>query len=245
MLGLVVASLAAAYMSTISTHLNWGASYIVDDFYRRFLAPDRDEKHYVTVGRASTVLLIVLAGVVSLWLQNAYQAFQILLQIGAGTGAIFLLRWFWWRVNAWSEIAGMAVSFVVAVYVQFIHPALGFAPVDPAVALLAGVALTTAGWLIVTLITPPTDARTLQAFYDRVQPFAAGWRGAVQLSDEGDRGVSASLLCWFLGCVIVYGALFGAGELLYGRPASGVAGLGIAAAASIGLFRTLPRVRFR
>jgi solute:Na+ symporter, SSS family len=245
MLGLVVASLAAAYMSTISTHLNWGASYIVDDFYRRFLQPDRDEKHYVAIGRASTVLLIVLAGAVSLWLQNAYQAFQILLQIGAGTGSIFLLRWFWWRVNAWSEIAGMAISFLVAVYFQFIHPALGFAPVDPAIALLAGVGLTTIGWLTVTMLTPPTDPRTLQAFYDRVQPFATGWRGAVQLSDNADQGMAASLLCWFLGCVIVYGALFGTGEFLYGRAPTGAIGLGIAAAAAIGLFRTLPRVRFR
>ena len=102
LLGLAVASLAAAYMSTISTHLNWGASYIVDDFYRRFVAPDRSERHYVGVARASTVLLIGLAMIVSLWLENAFQAFQILLQIGAGTGLIFLLRWFWWRINAWS-----------------------------------------------------------------------------------------------------------------------------------------------
>src|SRR5436305_1269539 len=129
--GLMIASLAAAYMSTISTHLNWGASYAVEDCYRRFVAPDKDERHYVWVGRSVTVGLIVLASALSLWLQNSYQAFQILLQIGAGTGLIFLLRWFWWRINAWSEIAGMVISFVVAVYFQFVHSALGIALLSP------------------------------------------------------------------------------------------------------------------
>ncbi|MCZ6856609.1 MAG: Na+:solute symporter, partial [Gemmatimonadetes bacterium] len=130
LLGLAVASLAAAYMSTISTHLNWGASYMVDDVYRRFVAPDKSETHYVTVGRLSTVGLIVMAALVSLWLENALQAFQILLQIGAGTGLIFLLRWFWWRINAWSEISAMIISFIVAVYFQFAHERLGFAPMS-------------------------------------------------------------------------------------------------------------------
>src|SRR5437899_11698023 len=127
----MIASLAAAYMSTISTHLNWGASYAVEDCYRRFVAPHKDERHYVLVGRTVTVGLIALASALSLWLQNSYRAFQILLQIGAGTGLIFLLRWFWWRVNAWSEIAGMAISFVIAVYFQFVHTALGLPALAP------------------------------------------------------------------------------------------------------------------
>src|SRR5258705_10868586 len=152
-LGLMVASLAAAYMSTISTHLNWGASYAVEDCYRRFMAPDKSERHYVTVGRAVTVGLIVLASVVSLWLHNSYQTFQILLEIGAGTGLIFLLRWFWWRVNAWSEIAGMVISFTVALYFQFVPRALGFAPFTPTLQLVAGVAVTTVVWLAVTFAT--------------------------------------------------------------------------------------------
>ena len=135
LLGLVVASLAAAYMSTISTHLNWGASYIVNDFYRRFIAPDRDDRHYVRVARLSTVLLIILAALVSLWLENALQAFQILLQIGAGTGLIFLLRWYWWRINAWSELAAMLISFLVAFYLQFVHVWLGFEPLHPSLAM--------------------------------------------------------------------------------------------------------------
>src|SRR5438094_10043796 len=150
-------------MSTVSTHLNWGASYAVEDCYRRFLAPDEDERHYVWVGRAVTVGLIVLASALSLWLQNSYQAFQILLQIGAGTGSIFLLRWFWWRINAWSEIAGMAISCVVAVYFQFVHRALGLAPPGARVRLVIGVALTSAGRLAVAFPTPPTGRAPPQA----------------------------------------------------------------------------------
>src|SRR2546423_9851352 len=143
----MVASLAAAYMSAISTNLNWGASYAVEDCYRRFVAPHKDERHYVMVGRAVTVGLIVLASALSLWLQNSYQAFQILLQIGAGTGLIFLLRWFWWRINAWSAIAGMVISFVVAVYFQFVHTAPRLATLAPPLQLVVACALTAAGWV--------------------------------------------------------------------------------------------------
>ena len=157
-LGLIVASLAAAYMSTISTHLNWGASYVVDDVYKRFLKPNATDAHYVAVGRAVTVALTLLALLVALALHNAMQAFQILLQIGAGTGLIFLLRWYWWRINAWGEIAAMAISFLVALYFQFVHVRLlGFPPLHPSLALVAGVLITTLGWLLVTFTTPPTD----------------------------------------------------------------------------------------
>jgi len=245
LIGLMIASLAAAYMSTISTHLNWGASYVVEDCYRRFVAPDKDERHYVWVGRAVTVGLIVLASALSLWLQNSYQAFQILLQIGAGTGSIFLLRWFWWRINAWSEIAGMAISFVVAVYFQFVHRALGLAPLAPTVQLVIGVAVTTAGWLAVTFLTPPTDRATLQAFYDRIRPMGPGWEGAVTTrpANPGE-SVTAALLCWFLGCAVIYAVLFGTGYLLYGKSVPGIVCLAAAGAAAWGLFRTLPRVGF-
>jgi solute:Na+ symporter, SSS family len=243
--GLMIASLAAAYMSTISTHLNWGASYAVEDCYRRFVAPDKDERHYVNVGRAVTVGLIVLASALSLWLHNSYQAFQILLQIGAGTGLIFLLRWFWWRINAWSEIAGMAISFGIAVYFQFVHTALGFAPLSPTVQLVTGIAITTIGWLAVTFATPPTDRATLQAFYDRIRPMGPGWQGAVTTGPATPgESVTAAFLCWFLGCVIIYAALFGTGYLLYGKALPGIACLVAAAAAAWGLFRALPRVGF-
>src|SRR5213592_628597 len=245
LLGLMVASLAAAYMSTISTHLNWGASYAVEDCYRRFMAPDKTERHYVMVGRAVTVGLIVLASAVSLWLHNSYQAFQILLQIGAGTGLIFLLRWFWWRINAWSEIAGMGISFVVAVYFQFVHTALGFAPLAPTVQLVIGIAITTVGWLAVTFLTPPTDRATLQAFYDRIRPMGPGWKAAVTTGPANPgESVSAAFLCWFLGVAVIYAALFGTGYLLYGKRVTAIVCLAVAAVAAWGLFRAMRRVGF-
>ena len=251
LLGLVVASLAAAYMSTVSTHLNWGASYIVDDCYRRFVAGDRDEAHYVRVARLSTVGLIALASIVALWLENALQAFQILLQIGAGTGLIFLLRWFWWRINAWSEISAMIISFLVALYFQFVHEAVGFAPLHPAVALVVGVAITTVVWLTVTFLTSPVDRDTLQRFYDRIRPFDRGWRAAVETRGEAegagaDAGgtISAGLLAWALGCLAVYSALFGTGYLLYGRVALGGLFIGLTAVAAVALFRVVPKVGF-
>ncbi len=243
LLGLVVASLAAAYMSTISTHLNWGASYIVDDVYKRFIAPDRDERHYVRMARLSTVLLILLAGIVSLWLRNALQAFQILLQIGAGTGLIFLLRWYWWRISAWSELSAMIISFLVAVYFEFVHEALGFTAVHPSLKLILGVAITTVVWLTVTMLTPPTDKATLQAFYDKIRPFNRGWRGAVRTGPvEGS--LSAAMLSWFLGCVVVYAALFGTGFFLYGQPLYGTVFMVVVVVAAAGIFKSLPRIGF-
>ena len=217
LLGLVVASLAAALMSTLSTHLNWGASYVVDDVYRRFLAPRQSESHYILVARLSTVGLVALAAAAALWLESALQAFQILLQIGAGTGLIFLLRWFWWRINAWSEIVAMVVSFAVAIWFQVVHEALGLQLPSSAAQLLAGVAVTTAAWLGVTMATRPTDPAVLQAFYSRVRPFARGWRRAVQTQPDAPGSVTAALLAWILGCIAVYMALFGTGLALYGR----------------------------
>ena len=245
LLGLVVASLAAAYMSTISTHLNWGASYVVDDLYRRFLEPGRSERHYVWIGRGATIGLIVLASAVGLWLENALQAFQILLQIGAGTGLVFLLRWFWWRINAWSELSAMVVSFLVAVYFQFGHGALGLAPVDPSLQLVLGVAVTTVGWVIVTLLTPPADQATLEDFHRRIRPMGPGWRGAGLEPDPDSGSPSAAFLAWFLGCVVIYGALFGTGYALYGQVGAAMACFASTAAAAVGVMRVLPRIELR
>jgi Na+/proline symporter len=246
LLGLMVASLAAAYMSTIATHLNWGASYVVEDVYKRFWAPDRSERHYVTIGRLATIVLIVLASALSLWLQNAFQAFQIMLQVGAGTGLIYLLRWFWWRINAWTEIAGMLVSFAVALYFQFVHVKLGFAPVSASAQLVIGVGITTVGWLLVTFLTAPTDRATLQSFYDRIHPMGPGWRGGVttRSADPGE-SVTAAFLCWFLGVAVIYTALFGTGYFVYGHPLPGLACAAGTAIAAWGLFRNLPRVGFK
>jgi Na+/proline symporter len=245
LLGLVVASLAAAYMSTVSTHLNWGASYVVDDVYRRFVNPHKSEQYYVAVGRASTILLIVLASIVSLWLENALQAFQILLQIGAGTGLIFLLRWFWWRINAWSEISAMTISFLVAVYFNLVHEALGFDAVHPSLMLIIGVAITTAVWFAVTFLTQPTERDTLQSFYNKIRPYGRGWSRVVDTgSIRGDGSITAAFLCWFLGCLLVYSALFGTGFFIYGNIFWGFACAATVAVAGVALFRTLPKVGF-
>jgi SSS family solute:Na+ symporter len=246
LLGLVVASLAAAYMSTISTHLNWGASYVVDDVYRRFIQPDASELHYVNVGRGVTVALMILAALVALWLKNAMQAFQILLQIGAGTGLIFLLRWYWWRINAWGEIAAMVISFLLAAYLHFGHARLGFAPLHPTAALVIGVIVTTVGWLAVTLLTPPTDRAVLQSFYDKIRPAPAGWRRAVDTSGRGDAGgdIAASFLAWFLGCLFVYATLFATGYLLYGSLDIGLLCAAVAIAAAYGLRQVIPKIGF-
>ena len=246
LLGLVVASLAAAYMSTISTHLNWGASYIVDDFYKRFLNRNDTDKHYVLVGRISTVVLIFFASVVSLWLENAFKAFQILLQIGAGTGLIFLLRWFWCRINAWSEISAMIISFGVALYFQFGYKWLGFQPVDGSVALVIGVAVTTMGWLAVTMFTPATDPRTLQQFYDRIRPMGGGWSKVVDTSRaRPDGDVGGAVAGWFLGCLTIYAAVFGTGYVVYGQTVAAIVSFVVFLAAGAMLMKLIGQVKFR
>lgn len=227
LLGLVIASVIAAVMSTISTHLNWGASYIVNDFYRRFYCKEGDERKLVLAGRISVVLLMTVSALLALLLSNALQAFQILLQIGAGTGLLFLLRWFWYRINAASEIAAMVISFSVAVYFEFIHQSIGLAPLESWQKLLAGVGITTAGWVGTTLLTRPADKATLERFYRTVRPWGKGWRRAV--GDDVVEEVAAdpamqrrwelgpSLLAVFLAMAAIYGALFGTGFWLYGN----------------------------
>ncbi len=252
LLGLAVASLAAAYMSTVSTHLNWGSSYIVDDFYRRFITTSASPKHYVLVARISTVLLVILASVVSLWLENALQAFRILLQIGAGTGLIFLLRWFWWRINAWGEIAAMVISFTVAIWFEFVHEAVGLPLLDPSLRLVIGVAITTIGWIAVMFLTRPADEATLRSFYEKIRPLGPGWRRVVGPDPEPERGpdgrprenLSAAFLAWFLGIVTIYSALFGTGFLLYGKFAPAAVGLAVFVVAGRYLIQIFPRVGF-
>ncbi len=222
-LGLVVASLIAAYMSTSASQLNWGASYVANDFYKRFINQNASEKRIVAVGRISTVLLMVLAVGFALILSNALQAFYILLQIGAGTGLIYILRWFWWRINAYTEIAGMIISFLVALYFEFIHPALGFVELGTSLKLIIGVGVTTAGWLVVTFLTKPTDKETLKKFYKITQAGGPGWknikleipREELPEKTSGDWDVPTGILCMLFGCVAVFSALFAVGKFLY------------------------------
>lgn len=222
-LGLILASLIAAYMSTISTHLNWGSSYLVHDVYRRFIQPSASEKNLVFSGRLVTVVLMFLAAFLALFLENALQAFNILLQIGAGTGLLFILRWFWWRINAWSEITAMMVSFFVAVYFEIIHPSLGFPPLESHIKLMIGVLITTTCWIIVAYITPATSEEVLVKFYEKIQPGGPGWNAIakkVQLKNPSfvlkpKWDVPRGLYGMFLGVLAVYGTLFATGYWLY------------------------------
>ena len=222
LLGLVIASLIAAFMSTISTHLNWGSSYIVNDFYKRFIKTSASEKELVWIGRISTVLLMVVAAIVALFLENAKKAFDIIVLMGAGTGLIFILRWFWWRIKAFSEISALLISFIVAIYFKFIQPGI----VAPHYELLIGVGITTFGWLAVTYLTRPTDNATLMNFYQLIKPHSYGWKPIIQKAIDKKKitdteitivKLPAELLAMFGGIFLVYGALFATGYFLYGQ----------------------------
>jgi len=242
MLGLMVAGLLAAYVSTLSTHLNWGTSYLVHDFYRRFVRSDKDEKHYVLVGRLTSAGLMVLAALFTLVLNNARASFDLLLSVGAGTGLLYLLRWFWWRVNAWSEIAAMASSFLLAAGL-FVAGRRGV--VIPAhVSLLVTIVVTTLVWVATTFWTRPTDPEVLRRFYVKARPAGPGWRAirAQCPSAEAPDNLSAAFVCWFAGLALVYGALFGAGHLLFNHMTAGITGVVAALAGAVVLVRFLPRL---
>ena len=214
-LGLMVASLAGAYMSTVDTHLNWGASYLVNDVYRRFLVTDAEEEHYVGAGRLVTLPLMAVAAGLTLLLETAGESFQLLLQVGAGTGSVFLARWLWWRVNAWSEISAMLVSFLSALALQILKRR-GVDP-GPNASLVIGIAITTTAWVAVTLVTRPTEPETLEAFCRNARPPGPGWKRVyARLGIEPEPG-GAALLAWLSSCVAVYALLFGAGALLFGK----------------------------
>jgi SSS family solute:Na+ symporter len=247
LLGLLVASLIAAFMSTISTHLNWGSSYLVHDFYRRFFVKDRTEKHYVFMGRIFTVLLMVFSAFFALFLNNSLQAFGIILQIGAGTGLIFILRWFWYRVNVYSELTAMIVSFIVALAFEFIIPN-NFSVEEK---LIIGVTITTISWLIVTLITPPSNIETLQNFYKKIQPGGPGWKKVIKESESkgititGKKekwDVPSGILCMLFGSISVYSILFGIGYILYSQTTTGIIFLIISVLSVIALMKFWKRL---
>ncbi|MDO7542302.1 MAG: Na+:solute symporter [Flavobacteriaceae bacterium] len=226
LIGLIVASLIAAFMSTISSHLNWGSSYVVYDFYQRFVKPEASEKELVRVGRWSTLILMIASALFALLLSNALEAFQILLQIGAGTGLLFIMRWFWYRINAYSEITAMTVSFVLALYFKLIHTKLGFDPIADDIQLVLGVAITTLSWVVVTLVTSPSDKKTLNEFYKITQPGGPGWNKVVAeaeadgvdlITEKRAWNVPTGILCMVVGSVGIYGALFSTGYFIYGE----------------------------
>ncbi len=257
-LGLVVASIIAAYMSTIGTHLNWGSSYIVNDFYQRFVKPDASEKQLVSVGRISTVVLMVFAGILSLTLlDNATQAFNILLLSGAGSGAIYILRWFWWRINAWTEIVAMIVAPVAGIIlVVFIDDAAvatdtldGFT-----VKLLITIFCTTVAWIVTTFVTRPESTETLRNFYRLTRPGGPGWKRVVaEAAADGDMidaendgkpwEMPIQILLVFIGCMVIYSSLFSIGSFLYGNMLTGVLLLVVAILGTIFLFKSFGKLR--
>jgi SSS family solute:Na+ symporter len=225
-MGIVVASLIAAYMSTMASHLNWGSSYVVNDFYRRFVKPTASEKELVFVGRISTVGLMGLATIIALWAENALQMFDYLLLVGAGTGLIFILRWFWWRINAWTEITGMVVSGAVGFYMVFVHEKLGLHPIPAHIRLVLGAAITTASWLIVTLLTRPVSDEKLRSFYRLVRPGGPGWNVVLRKAQASGDPITETatpgdlprgILCMVVGCLSVYSTIFAVGFYLYGQ----------------------------
>lgn len=255
-LGLVVASIIAAYMSTIGTHLNWGSSYIVNDFYKRFVKPDATERQMVTMGRITTVLLMVFAGTLSLTiLDNATEAFNILLLTGAGSGAVYIMRWFWWRINAITEIVTMVVATFVALILvllvedQQVETAIldGFT-----VKLLITVGIVTVSWIVTTLITKPEKKEVLRAFYKLTVPGGPGWKKVVDAAiadgdpcDDG-HGVTwqmpKQILLVFIGCIIIYTSLFGIGGLVYGNIILGVGLLTLSSICAYLLFRIMSKL---
>lgn len=252
LLGVIVASLIAAFMSTIATHLNWGSSYIVNDWYKRFVKPEASEKQLVTIGRISTVILMILAALIALALTNALQAFNILLQIGAGTGLLFILRWFWWRINAYSELAAMVISFLVAVYFEFLHTSFGFESLLDYQKLLIGVGVTTIGWLSVALLTPPADHKVLVSFYKLVKPASIGWQpvidkaianGELQPSEVTTGKLPLEIGGMLIGAIAVYAALFATGFWIYGNVSSALIASAIAGVGGFMLFRIWKRVQ--
>ncbi|RXG22557.1 sodium:solute symporter family protein [Leeuwenhoekiella aequorea] len=232
LLGLVMASLIAAYMSTISTHLNWGSSYVVNDFYARYVKKEASQKELVNVGRISTVLLMVVSSALALVLTNAYQLFNIILMFGAGTGLIFILRWFWWRINAWSEISAMFSSGVISILFNFSPLGLVLFGTNQEDGLLPNwstyplvVLLTTVVWVAVTFLTKPEKDTTLFDFYKQTQPGGPGWQriinraklqGHTLIMNTQKWSVPAGILATLVGCITIYGALFSTGYWIYG-----------------------------
>jgi hypothetical protein len=220
-MGLMLGGLIAANSSTILTHLNWGASYLVHDFYRRFVRLDAAEAHYVLAGRVVTVLLFVCSSATVYLLDTAKDAFDIILQVGAGTGLLYLARWYWWRVNAWCEIVAMVSSFATSVLILAL--VRNGASISTHAALLATIAVTTVCWLLAAYLAPQTDREVLRAFYRTVRPVGPGWariraEAGLPLEDDGTReNIPLALLGWVAGSMGIWSALFAVGNFLYGR----------------------------
>jgi Na+/proline symporter len=222
-IGLMVGGLIAANSSTILTHLNWGSSYLVHDFYQRFVCKNAPDKHYVLMGRLTTVGLFACASGMVYLLDSAKSAFDIILQVGAGTGLLYLLRWFWWRINAWCEVVAMASSFGISLVLLILKTQFGMA-FTTHYALLTTIAVTTVCWVLTAFLGPQTDRQKLIEFYKKVRPFGPGWKRIREEAGISEAEAAASheniplaLLGWSAGCTAIWSSLFTVGNILYGR----------------------------
>ncbi len=241
--GIAMAGFLAAFMSTIATQLNWGASYLVADFYRRFLRRDASERHYVNISRVCTVLLVIASAWVSVHLASIASGWEVVLQIGAGTGAVYILRWYWWRINAWSEISAMACSLLVTLVLTRWQPFSGNESLIFAKSALTTTLITSAVWVAVTFLTSPEPDDVLLRFYRLVRPDARGWKRIAAAATEvrQHRDIGSNLVGWALGCVMVYTCLFGTGKLLLHQATTGVLLLMISAISAALLYRVVIR----
>ncbi|MDD4016917.1 MAG: Na+:solute symporter [Kiritimatiellae bacterium] len=262
--GLIVASLIAAYMSTVATLLNWGSSYVVQDVYLRFIRPQATPKHAVLVGRITMLVMLLISAFIAFHMTTVKTIFHLLLQVGAGTGLLYILRWFWWRMNMWSEVTAMVISFLVACFFQFGAAPLGLEAAMESAGwfrvmdftswkLIAGILVTTAAWVAVTYLTKPEDEHTLIEFCRKVRPGGPGWKkieaaaraaGVAVESDPGGWNVPVGLLCMMTGCFMIWTALFGVGYLLYGRTLLGCVMVVLSAASVWALARLMRKLHF-
>ncbi len=237
--GIAIAGFLAAFMSTIATQLNWGASYLVSDFYRRFVKKSASESHYVLISRLCTVLLVIVSAWISVQLESIASGWQIVLEVGAGTGAVYILRWYWWRINAWSEISAMASSLAVSVVLSRWHPFSGNASLVFAKGALLTTLITSIVWVTVTLLTQPEPEQVLMRFYRNVRPDVRGWQPVAKLlpAIPANRDLGPNLGAWLLGCAMVYSCLFGTGKLLLHQPLVGLVLLVVSAICAWFLYR--------
>jgi Na+/proline symporter len=214
--GLMVAAFAAAFMSTIGTQLNWGASYLVNDLYKRFMNTGAPDRHYVRASQVATVVLTIISAVITHYMDSIAGAWKLLIVTGAGTGLVLILRWYWWRINAWSEVSSMAAAFVTSVTLQTAFHLDSDNPVDFAYIILITVGVTTVVWVAATFLTAPESDATLVNFYRRVRPSGSGWAPVAALAPEVkvSRDLVWNLIDWLCGCALVYGALFGIGKIV-------------------------------
>ncbi len=253
LVGLIVAGFLAAFMSTVATQLNWGASYLVSDFYRRFVNKSASDRHYVNVSRLATVLLVATSAMVAWSLNSVGDAWRIVLELGAGTGAVYMLRWYWWRINAWSEISAMVSALAVTLTLRSQSlwmlltrgernaPFTGQDSVVFAKTALTTTLVTTAIWVLVTLVTQPESEEVLLRFYRKVRPDVLGWKPIARLATDvpETRDLGRNLIAWVLGCLMIYFALFGTGKLIFQQPGAGLALLLAAAICAVLLYRDI------